>query len=96
MFGLNAGFAGAPPRLLKAGLWLWLAGLLAFVWLLPNTAEIFSRHQPCPDATEAASDVGSRWYHWNMGIARAIGCAFLLGISILSLSKSGEFLYFNF
>ena len=32
----------------------------------------------------------------NMGIVRALSCAFLLGIAILSLSKSGEFLYYNF
>jgi hypothetical protein len=31
-----------------------------------------------------------------MTTARAIGCAALLGIAILSLSKTGEFLYYNF
>ena len=96
MFGWGAAPGAGVQSLLKPSLWPWLGILLAFVWLLPNTAEIFSRHQPYPDAVKPESSAEGRWFHWNMGIARAISCAFLLGIAILSLSKSGEFLYYNF
>ena len=96
MFGMGTMPAADAPPLLKETLWLWIPVLLAFVWLLPNTAEIFSRHQPYPGTVKAESSAEGRWFHWNMGTARAIGCAFLLGIAILSLSKSGEFLYYNF
>ncbi len=96
MFGIGAEPSPGTPLLLKMSLWRWIAWLLAFVWLLPNTAEIFSRHQPYPDAVKPESSAEGRWFHWNMGIAKAIGCAFLLAIAIISLSKSGEFLYYNF
>ena len=96
MFGLGAAPVSDTHSLLKPGIWPWLAGLLAFVWLLPNTAEIFSRHQPYPSVIQMEPASEPRWFHWNMGTGRAISCAFLLGIAILSLSKSGEFLYYNF
>jgi hypothetical protein len=82
--------------LLKSDIWFWIAGLLACVSLLPNTAEIFSRYQPYPGAVKTDSPEKVRWYHWNMGMARAWLCALMLGVAILSLSKSGEFLYYNF
>ena len=96
MFGLGATPAIGVPPLLKMNVWPWLAGLLAFVWLLPNTAEIFCRHQPYPESVKPEPDAKPKWFHWDMTTARAIGCAALLGIAILSLSKTGEFLYYNF
>ena len=94
MFGW--GTAAGTPFLLKSNLWFWLAGLLAFVWLLPNTAQIFSRHQPCPGIVKTEIPETVRWYHWNMGMTKAWLCALMLGLAILALSKSGEFLYYNF
>ena len=96
MFGLGTAPISGTQSLLKSNLWVWLGGLLAFVWLLPNTAEIFSSHQPYPDVVKTDPAAEPRWFHWDMGIGRAISCAFLLGIAILALSKSGEFLYYNF
>ena len=63
---------------------------------LPNTAEIFSRHQPSPGIVKTALPDKVRWYHWNMGMTKAWLCALMLGLAILALSKSGEFLYYNF
>jgi D-alanyl-lipoteichoic acid acyltransferase DltB (MBOAT superfamily) len=96
MFGWGAAVAPGTPHLLKSSLWPRLAGLLAFVWLLPNTAEIFCRHQPYPGTVKAESAAEGRWFHWNMGTVRACLCALMFGLAILALSKSGEFLYYNF
>jgi D-alanyl-lipoteichoic acid acyltransferase DltB (MBOAT superfamily) len=90
------GNAGGSRMLLKSDLWFWIAGLLACVALLPNTAQIFSKYQPYPDTVKTDPPEKIRWYHWNMGMARAWLCALMLGVAILSLSKSGEFLYYNF
>ena len=96
MFGLGTASAAGAPLLLKSNLWFWLAGLLAFVWLLPNTAEIFSTYQPYSNTVKTDAPQKVRWYHWNMGAVKAWLCALMLGIAILALSKSGEFLYYNF
>ena len=95
-----SGFGAAPlagaQLLLKASAWPWIACLLAYVWLLPNTAEIFCRHQPYPESVKAEAAEEGRWFHWHMGTVRAGLCGLLLGVAILSISKSGEFLYYNF
>ncbi|MEO6742196.1 MAG: MBOAT family protein [Chthoniobacteraceae bacterium] len=96
MFGLGAVPPPGAALMVKTSFWPWIAGLLAFVWLLPNTAEIFSRQQPYPDVVRPESSAEGRWFHWEMGTGRACLCGLLLGIAILSISKSGEFLYYNF
>ena len=95
MFGFGAAPVAGSAFLLKTKVWFWLACLLAFVWLLPNTIEIFHAHQTYPGVVKKGAPQG-RWYQWRMGIGWACVSAVLLGIAILALSKSGEFLYYNF
>ena len=95
MFGFGVTPTAAFPLLVDAKTWLWLACLLAVVWLLPNTIEIFNAYQPYPDVAKTDSTQG-RWYCWRMGIGWACVCAVVLGIAILAVSRSGEFLYYNF
>ncbi len=96
MFGFGSAPLPNAPLLVKTSAWPWIAGLLAYVGLLPNTAEIFCRHQPYPESVKAEAAAEGRWFHWHMGTVRAGLCGLLLGIAILSISKSGEFLYYNF
>jgi alginate O-acetyltransferase complex protein AlgI len=96
MFGLGPDPLVGAPAVLKTKVWFWLAGLVAVVWFLPNTIEMFSAHQPYPEIVKPDASSEGRWYRWSMRAGWACVCAFLLGISILAMSKSGEFLYYNF
>ncbi len=91
MFGFGSPVAGAP-FLLKTKTWVWLAGLLAACWLLPNTAEMMAEQQPYQGIVKPRYP----WLGWTMRPAWAWACGLLLGASILSLSRAGEFLYYNF
>jgi hypothetical protein len=95
MFHLGAAPAAGAPDLLKSKTWFWLAGLVAFVWLLPNTGEILNEHQPYPAVFQQGQAAG-RWGRWRMSAAWACLAALLLGVAVLSLSRAGEFLYYNF
>jgi len=96
MFGLGPEPLSGTPTLLKAKVWISLSGLLAFVWLLPNTAEMFAAEQPYPEVAKGDPTAPAQWYRWRTAIGWACVCGALLGISILAMSKSGEFLYYNF
>jgi D-alanyl-lipoteichoic acid acyltransferase DltB (MBOAT superfamily) len=95
LLGLAAAPAGAPA-LLKPKLWIWLAGLLGFVWLLPNVARLFSDHQPYPAALAEPSALLRPWQRWRINPPWAWFAALLLAAAALSLSRAGEFLYYNF
>jgi hypothetical protein len=84
------------PALLKVKLWYWLIGLLAFVWLLPNTARIVRDYQAYPEAAPGPRDAVGAWLRWRINPAWACIGGLLLAASVLSLSKAGEFLYYNF
>ena len=96
MFHLVPGPVAGTPVLVKTKIWFWLAGLLGFVWLLPNTAEMFSEHQPYPALFKQGSPLRGRWWRWAATPAWASLAALLLAAAVLSLSRSGEFLYYNF
>jgi alginate O-acetyltransferase complex protein AlgI len=96
MFGLGAAPVAGTPVLLKAKVWFWLVGLLAFVWLLPNSAEMFSKQQPYPAILKGRDPGKASWWSWRMNRAWACFAALLLAFSVLSLSRAGEFLYYNF
>jgi alginate O-acetyltransferase complex protein AlgI len=95
LFGMGAVPMAGTPALLKAKLWYWLAGLLAFVWCLPNTAQIARDYQPYPEALRDMPGVAA-WSRWRANAAWACLAGLLLAASVLSLSKAGEFLYYNF
>ncbi len=97
MFGLGTSPVAGSPLLVKSKFWLWFAGLLAFVWCLPNTVEIMGRHSalPKPGAADATSTPRG-WFTWEMSPRWACLAGLLLAFSILGLSRAGEFLYYNF
>jgi hypothetical protein len=95
MLGMTALPAGATS-LLKPKLWFWLAGLLGFVWLLPNVAQLVSDHQPYPAVLAEPKALLPTWRRWRINSAWAWTAALLLAASALSLSRAGEFLYYNF
>jgi len=96
MAGFGSASALASPPLIKAKLWIWLAGLLAFVWFLPNATQLLRRFEPArlPYAVPWESDRSS--WQWRPSAVWAGVTALLLGASILSFSRAGEFLYYNF
>jgi alginate O-acetyltransferase complex protein AlgI len=96
MFHLAALPAAGTPALLKPKTWFWLAGLLGFVWLLPNTAQLTAEFQPYPAALKDPAPTGGLWARWGLKPAWACVTGLLLAIALLSLSRSGEFLYYNF
>lgn len=95
MFGFGPALADGTPALLKPKLWLWLIPLLAFVWLLPNAAEIVSDHHSYPELSRQSPPAGT-WWRWRMNRAWACLAALLLAASVLAFSRGGEFLYYNF
>jgi alginate O-acetyltransferase complex protein AlgI len=96
MFGLGSGPTLGTPALLKGKDWIWLAGLLAFVWLLPNAAQLVRDQQPYPVILKEGWSPRLAWQRWRMTPGWAYITAVLLGAAVLSLSKAGEFLYYNF
>ncbi|HWX20987.1 MAG TPA: MBOAT family protein [Candidatus Binatia bacterium] len=96
MFGFGVAPVAGAAALLKIKIWVWLAGLLTFVWWLPNTAEILSEQQPYPAVLEGRTLSSSRWWGWRQNAAWACLAGLLLAAAVLSLSRSGEFLYYNF
>ena len=96
MFGLGAAPEIGMPPLLKTKTWYWLAGLLAFVWLLPNTAELHYQYQPYPAVLKERWALKEPWWRWRLSPAWASLAALLLAVAVLSLSRAGEFLYYNF
>jgi D-alanyl-lipoteichoic acid acyltransferase DltB (MBOAT superfamily) len=95
MFHLGAAPAAGAPALVKSNAWFWLIGLLGFVWLLPNAAQLLYEHQPYPAVAKAKLPTAD-WRRWQMSPGWACFTALLLAVAILSLSRSGEFLYYNF
>jgi hypothetical protein len=95
MFCLGPAPASGAPAVLKTKVWLWLVGLLVAVWSLPNVAEMVHQHQPYREVPEDSLPPG-RWWWWRMNPAWAWLAAVLLAVSVLGLSRAGEFLYYNF
>jgi D-alanyl-lipoteichoic acid acyltransferase DltB (MBOAT superfamily) len=96
MFGWAIAPGAGTPVLLKPKLWIWILMLLAGVWFLPNTAEMSERIQPYAEVHGQIPIIGFLRRRWQMTPAWAWFTALLMAASILSLSKAGEFLYYNF
>jgi D-alanyl-lipoteichoic acid acyltransferase DltB (MBOAT superfamily) len=72
---------------------LLIAALLAFVWLLPNTTELFG------DTGNLSKPVVIRSFaslRWTPSPAWAVCCGAVLAVILMSLSRVTEFLYFQF
>jgi hypothetical protein len=96
MSGLGTGPAVGTPALIHSRHWILLATLLAFVWLLPNVAQLVRDWQAYPAVTNNDWSSPHPWQRWRMTRTWACVTALLLAVAILSLSHSGEFLYYNF
>jgi len=90
---------GLPVSTLPAGPLLACAALLAFVWLAPNTWELFRAHEPAllPRAFDLAERPRPAWQAWqpNAGWALVVA-ALALGALLGMLSGRSEFLYYQF
>ena len=90
--GLGVAFGALPAY---SGGWqlVTLAGLLGFVWLLPNTQEIMAGFEPALDARPSRSLI-----RWRPSLASGLVVAALASYLTLSLLQgpSGEFIYFEF
>ncbi|MFT5291123.1 MAG: alginate O-acetyltransferase complex protein AlgI [Planctomycetota bacterium] len=91
-----AGSGGDGPvasPLLVAGFWLVL--LLPAVFLLPNTQEIMSDYQPALDFVPGRTTV-TRELRFSIGTRWALLVGILLIISIAAMSRTSEFIYYQF
>ena len=96
MFGLGTSPLPGSPLLIKRKEWTWLVGLLAFVWFLPNVAQLARDYQPYPVIIKEGWMPKHLWQRWRMTPGWVWFTAILLAAAILSMSRSGEFLYYNF
>lgn len=85
----SAGFTPVITGSRNLGIWL-LAGVL-IVWMLPNTQQWMSRHAPASDEIE---------YHgkmvWRPSRTYALIIGLLFGLTLISMSRISQFLYFQF
>jgi alginate O-acetyltransferase complex protein AlgI len=90
-------YMGGGSRFVQTWLWVGVAGAIAF--LLPNTQQLLGRFDPALDYTDAkdrATGVAGRLLAWRP-TRRWAALVGLLGlVSLLSLSRPAEFLYFQF
>lgn len=76
---------------------IWIAALFFAIWFLPNTQEIMSRYRPAFERVRRPMrNVWDRALLWRPGMRSAAATATLLVVSILSLTRVSEFLYFQF
>ncbi|MEZ5865674.1 MAG: MBOAT family protein [Geminicoccaceae bacterium] len=108
LYGAMAGLgpvvtATAWPFYWPAEIWLLMAALLAFVWLLPNTAEIMTPAvAPLTTPGYPALEPAGRATGWA-GMLRfrpsggwALATALLLALSLIGVGEVGAFLYYQF
>jgi alginate O-acetyltransferase complex protein AlgI len=70
--------------------------LLTLVWFAPNTQELMAGfgpayHSPRPDQVKMPS-----WLRWRPSLAWTLVTGVFIGYSILTLSRTSDFIYFNF
>jgi hypothetical protein len=73
---------------------LWIGGLLAIAWFMPNTRQIMSRAEAfIADRRAPERPTALLWQvNWNWAVASAL----LLVASLISMTRVSEFLYFQF
>jgi D-alanyl-lipoteichoic acid acyltransferase DltB (MBOAT superfamily) len=74
----------------------WIAVLLLLVWFAPNTQEWMARFHPTLDPNFARTSDSTRYPVWQMTVPWAVVTGIIGGISIVALSRTSEFLYFQF
>lgn len=64
---------------------------LSVIWFAPNSQQILGRFAPILEKVEP-----SRWLQWRPTVAYGIAVAVLLALAIVNLTRTSEFLYFQF
>jgi D-alanyl-lipoteichoic acid acyltransferase DltB (MBOAT superfamily) len=73
---------------------LWTVGMLAIVWVAPNTQHILARSKPAWDSPASPPDV--RCWEWRPNRCWAVVLSALFLVAVMHLCKITEFLYFQF
>ena len=83
--------------------YLWVGALFAVAFFLPNSQQLLARHDPsllAPDPTRPGAlplkPVPSFWIQWLPTRTWAIATGAMLGLGLLTLARTTEFLYFQF
>ena len=69
---------------------VWIAALLAIVWLAPNSQQFLAKHEP------ALHEVAAGRVSWQPNARWALVIAIIFVVSVLHLSQITEFIYFQF
>jgi hypothetical protein len=97
--GIGIGFDQTSGSAFALG-WLWIAGLLCIVFFGPNTAELLRRFRPALDYVPRNVQLAPRETHgmlaWIPSRRWAAVFAFMFTVSVLSMSRVSEFLYYQF
>ncbi len=83
---------GSGTQLVQAWLWIGALGLIAF--LLPNTQQIFRRFDPVLEEVQPAFN--RRRLEWMPSPGWAVAIGTVAFISIISITRFSEFLYWQF
>jgi alginate O-acetyltransferase complex protein AlgI len=94
MWGAN-GLDASPSSMVSATGMLVVGGLLLIAWLAPNTQELVDYEGPTVGAI-AQSDTAHPKVTWQPTLRWAVIVGGLTAVSIMSLSKVSEFIYFQF
>ena len=73
-----------------------LGFLLFIIWFTPNMTKIMSRYYESENIFGTQYNSISRWYHWYPNIWFAAFTAILFIMSLLELTQTKEFIYFQF
>ena len=74
--------------------WLHLGGMLAIIFLAPNTSQIMNRHQPIPNIEQLP--MGTPRLLWKPAPQWALLLALIGATAVLATHRYTEFLYFQF
>jgi D-alanyl-lipoteichoic acid acyltransferase DltB (MBOAT superfamily) len=74
----------------------WIGMSMLIVWLLPNTQQIMRASDPVLGEVRPDTTWAGRMLSWRTGVRWGMAGAAMLAVSLLSLSRPSEFLYFNF
>jgi D-alanyl-lipoteichoic acid acyltransferase DltB (MBOAT superfamily) len=95
MSGANGFSLASAVGRTEPGLWILATGLLCIA--APNTAEFFARERPIVDGERLHGREPKRiWLVWRPTVAWAVAMVVIASLSILSLHRASEFLYFRF
>jgi alginate O-acetyltransferase complex protein AlgI len=76
--------------------YLWVAGLLAITLLMPNTLQLMSKWQPALDAPKHEYEPLASGLRWVPSRKWAFATASIGLLGAISISRGGEFLYWQF